>query len=160
MANGDLRQGIHSSILCERIELHGGPVTRATLPGGEVRYSAEAMVSWRVGERAVWRRGMLLGFSETMGPAVRGTVAADRDTVSVEDGRSDSGRWRHLDLVAVQASSSSLQLSLPGDGLVQLRFLDDSPRRWEMLMRRLIGEAYERAGWGGVVEFQPRIVTR
>ena len=94
-----------------------------------------------------------------MGPAMPGLITVDGETVAVDDGRPGSGRWRHLDLRAVQAASSSLQLSLPGDGLVQLRFLDDSPRRWETLMRRLIRDAWERGGRGRVVEFQPRIVA-
>ena len=134
-------------------------MTRATRDDGSVRYSARAEVSWRVSERAVRYRGVLRGFVETMGPAAPGTITVERDTVSVEDGRPGSGSWRLLDLGAVQAASRSLQLSLPGDRLVQLRFLGDSPRRWEILMRRLISDAYERAGRGRVVEFQPRITT-
>lgn len=134
-------------------------MTRATSQDGAVAYSARALVSWRISEEAVWHRGVLRGFSESMGPAVPGTIAVDREMVAVGDGRPGSGRWRHLDLRAVQAASSSLQLSLPSDGLVQLRFLDDSPRRWETLMRRLVGGAWERAGRGRVVEFQPRIVA-
>ena len=123
-------------------------------------YSARALVSWRTSEEAVWHRGVLRGFSESMSPELPGSIAVDGDTISVEDGRPASGGWRHVDLGAVQATSSSLQLSLPGDVLVQLRFLDDSPRRWETLMRRMISDAWERAGRGRVVEFQPRIVTR
>ncbi len=134
-------------------------MTRATRDDGSVQYSARAEVSWRASEQAVWYRGVLRGFVETMGPAAPGTITVDCDTVSVEDGRAGSGRWRHLDVRAVQAASRSLQLSLPGDRLVQLRFLGDSPRRWEVLMRRLITDAYECAGRGRVVEFQPRIVT-
>lgn len=134
-------------------------MTRATRDDGSVRYSARAEVSWRASEQAVWYRGVLRGFVETMGPAAPGTITVDRDTVSVEDDRVGSGRWRHLEVRAVQAASRSLQLSLPGDKLVQLRFMGDSPRRWETLMRRLISDAYERAGRGRVVEFQPRITT-
>ena len=123
-------------------------------------YSATVIVSWRVSESAVRYRGVLRGFTESMGPPARGTLTVDREEVAVEDGRRDSGRWPHLAVRAIQASSSSLQLSLPDDRLVQLRFLDDSPRRWEELIRHLLSEAYERAGRGRVVEFQPRIVTR
>lgn len=156
----DPQRDVSARDLCRRIDDLGGPMTRATAPDGTVGYSAPAMVSWRIAERAVRYRGVLRGYSESMGPAVEGTIAVDRDAVSVDDGRSDSGHWRHLDIGAVQASSSSLQLSLPGDRLVQLRFVGDSPRRWETLMRRLIVDAWERAGRGRVIEFQPRIVTR
>ena len=134
-------------------------MTRATRDDGSLAYSAHALVSWRDSEEAVWHRGALLGFAETMSPAVQGRITVDADTVAVEDGSPASGRWAHLDLHAVQAASSSLQLSLPGDELVELRFLADSPRRWETLMHRLIAGAWARAGRGRVVEFQPRIVA-
>lgn len=134
-------------------------MTRAKREDGTVVCSARALVSWRISEEAVWHRGALLGFAETMGPAEEGRIEVDAETVAVEDGRPASGRWAHLDLRAVQAASSSLQLSLPGDGLVELRFVGDSPRRWETLMHRLIADAWARAGRGRVVEFQPRIVA-
>lgn len=134
-------------------------MTRATREDGTVACSARALVSWRISEEAVWHRGALLGFAETMGPAGEGRIEVDAETVAVDDGRPASGRWAHLDLRAVQAASSSLQLSLPGDGLVELRFPGDSPRRWETLMHRLIADAWARAGRGRVVEFQPRIVA-
>ena len=151
---------VSAAELCRRLDEHGGPMTRATRDDGTLEYSAHARISWRVSERAVRYRGVLRGFAERMGPGAPGTVTVDRERIHVECGDRRSGSWRHLDLGAVQASSSSLQLSLPGDQLVQLRFVDDSPRRWETLMRRLITDAYERAGRGRVVEFQPRIVTR
>ena len=134
-------------------------MTRATRADGTVRYSARAEICWRISEQPVWHRGALLGFAESMGPKVPGTITVDGKAVLVDDGRPESGRWRLLDVRAVQAASKSLQLSLPGDGFVQLSFLNDSPRRWEILMRRLIADAYERAGRGRVIEFQPRIVT-
>ena len=158
-ADSILRETTNAAILSKRLDTHGGAMTRALQPGGVLMYSATVMVAWRISETAVRYRGVLRGFTESMGPPVRGTVTVDREEVAVEDGRRDSGRWRHLDICAVQVSSAALQLSLPDDRLVQLRFLDDSPRRWEELMRRLVTEAYQRAGRGGVVEFQPRIVT-
>lgn len=160
LAERDQRFDVSAADLCRRIDEHGGPITRATKEDGMLEYSAPARISWRVSEQAVRYRGVLRGFVESMGPAEPGTVTVDRERVHVECGGRGAGSWRHLDLGAVQASSSSLQLSLPDDQLVQLRFLDDSPRRWETLMRRLITDAYERAGRGRVVEFQPRIVTR
>lgn len=68
--------------------------------------------------------------------------------------------WPLLDIRAVQTSSSSLQISPQGGGVVQFRFQGDSPRRWEDLLRRTLREAYRRAGRGEILEFQPRIVTR
>ena len=158
-SENDIEFDIKASNLYRKLYEHGGPMTRATRADGTVRYSARAEICWRISEEPVWHRGALLGFAESMGPKAPGTIRVDSETVLVDDGRPASGRWRHLDIRAVQAASKSLQLSLPGDGLVELNFLNDSPRRWEILMRRLIRDAYERAGRGRVVEFQPRIVT-
>lgn len=157
----DLSFKIKPADLGRRICEHGGPMARATQADGTVRYSARADVSWRTSERPVWYRGELLGFAETMGPPFPATVTVDRETVSVDgDGSgAGSGRWSLLDIRAVQAASRSLQISLPGDRLVQFRFADDSPRRWEILLRLLISDAWEGAGRGRVVEFQPRIVA-
>lgn len=139
------------------------------------RHSARAMVSWRIGQEPIWRGGKLRGFAERMGAPLPGTATLDREAISIESSagpnpNSDavcqplpsrpSGRWDYLDLKAMQTSSSSLQVSLPGDRLVQLRFTDDSPKRWEDLLRQLIRAAYQRAGRGRVHEFQPRIAVR
>lgn len=157
--SNDILFDINAAELYRKIYEHGGPMTRATRADGTVRYSARAEICWRVSERPVWHRGALLGFAESMGPKAPGTVTVDSEAVVVDDGRPASGRWRLLHIRAVQAASKSLQLSLPGDGLVQLSFPNDSPRRWEILMRRLVADAHERAGRGRVVEFQPRIVA-
>ena len=161
----DMQYTINAAEICRKIYEHGGPISRATQEDGTVAYSAEARVSWRDSEAAVWHRGALLGFAETMGPAAPGRISVDADAVSVavsvsgKGGRRASGRWAHLDVRAVQAASSSLQLSLPRRKLVELRFVADSPRRWETLMQRLIADAWARAGRGRVVEFQPRVVA-
>jgi len=155
----DIQFDIKATDLYRKLYELGGPMPRATRADGTVRYSARAEICWRISEQPVWHRGALLGFAESMGPKAPGTITVDREAVLVDDGRPESGRWRLLDLRAVQAASKSLQLSLPGDGLVQLSFLNDSPRRWEILMRHLVTDAYERAGRGRVIEFQPRIVT-
>jgi len=67
--------------------------------------------------------------------------------------------WSLLEIRAVQTSSSSLQFSPRGGGLVELRFPYDSPLRWETLLRGALRRAYRREGRGEIVEFQPRIVT-
>ena len=114
-----------------------------------------------LGREADSVQGELAGaFSECLGETLPGSVEVSPEGVAIKHDDGGGGRWSHLELTAVQATSSSLQLSLPGDQLVQLGFPDDSPKRWEDLLRRLITEAYRRAGHGPVVEFQPRIVTR
>lgn len=132
------------------------------------RHSAHAIVSWRTGQEPIWRQGRLRGFAEKMGAPSPGTATLDREAISIEvsDAVGPSGharpygRWGYLELKAMQTSSSSLQISLPGDRLVQLRFTDDSPKRWEDLLQQLIREAYQQAGRGFVAEFQPRIAVR
>ena len=148
------------SALVEGVEAHGGPLTRATNPDGSVAYAADVSVSWRRSEDPVRYQGQLRGYSETMGEPAPAVLRADDDAVHVvsEDGSVES--WPFLQIRALQTSSSSLQLSLPGDRLVQFNFVSDSPRRWEDLLRHLVREAHRRAGKGIVVEFQPRIVTR
>ena len=147
------------SALVGLIESSGGPLTRARRPDGSIGYSAEVDISWRVAEEPVHHEGKLKGFSELMGEPSPGELSVDADSVTVRTEGEGEDTWRFLDVRALQTSSSSLQLSLPGDRLVQFRFREDSPRRWEDLMRHLLREAYRRAGKGNVVEFQPRIVT-
>ena len=151
---------VESSRLVKRIELHGGPMTRATQADGTVGFAADVMVSWRIAEDAVWHKGQLTGFTETMGEALPGAIEVDRDGITLTMTGEEDRRWEFLELRALQTSSSSLQLSLPGDTLAQFKFVEDSPRRWEDLLRRLVRDAYGRAERGFVVEFQPRIVTR
>ncbi|NNM34112.1 MAG: hypothetical protein HKO53_13645 [Gemmatimonadetes bacterium] len=141
------------------IEASGGPLTRARRPDGSIGYSAEVDISWRVAEEPVHHKGALKGFSEIMGEPAAGILTVDEDAVTVRTEGKGESEWRFLEIRALQTSSSSLQLSLPDDQLVQFRFRGDSPRRWEDLMRHLLREAYRRAGKGNVVEFQPRIVT-
>ena len=147
------------SALVGLIEASGGPLTRARRPDGSMGYSADVDVSWRVAEEPVHHRGELRGFSERMGEPVPGVLTVDESSVTVRTEADGEATWPFLEIRALQTSSSSLQLSLPEDRLVQFRFREDSPRRWEDLMRHLLREAYRRAGKGNVVEFQPRIVT-
>ncbi len=113
--------------------------------------------------------GELLGFVESLGAPREGVLAissrgaqplARREQGDSVMPRTVPGRWALLDIRAVQTSSSSLQISPKGGGVVQFRFQGDSPRRWEDLLRRALREAYRKAGRGEILEFQPRIVTR
>jgi hypothetical protein len=135
-----------------------GPLPRETRV--MVRQSGEeAPVRWG---------GELLGFAEAMGNPRTGKVAltdAELTLELVEENRNGGSpkeskkRWALLDIRAVQTSSSSLQFSPRSGGLVELRFPEDSPFRWEFLLREALRRAYRQAGRGEIVEFQPRIVT-
>ena len=129
----------------------------------------------RSGEESPVRwRGELLGFAEAMGEAVSGTVALSRGALTFTPdprppgsqdahgpaaGGQEEEIWPLLEIRAIQTSSSSLQFSPVGGGLVELRFPSDSPYRWESLLRHAVRRTYREAGLGEIVEFQPRIVT-
>jgi len=117
-------------------------------------------------EAPVWLGGELLGFAEAMGGAALGTLELSDEALTLRSragGGSEEGvppeSWPLLQIRAVQTSSSSLQFSPSTGGLVELRFLDDSPFRWETLLRDALQRAYGREGLGKIVEFQPRIVA-
>lgn len=67
--------------------------------------------------------------------------------------------WPLETLVAVQASSSSLQISRREAPLVAFRFQDDSIFLWEHLLHEALRDFYGRTGRGEIAEFQPRIVV-
>lgn len=147
--------------LADAIDAWGGPLTAATRADGKIRYEARARARWRVGEEAVRYRGRLVGFQERMGTPTAGVLRATGDRLEfTSDARVPTRTWPWLELRAVQTSSSRLQIRTGAGELVQFRFEADSPRRWELLVRRLVSRAYDRQGRGEVVEFQPRIVLR
>lgn len=141
------------------IDLHEEYIRGTFRPDVDFRRSARALVSWRTEERAIRYKGVLRGFAETMGDPTPGTVSARRDEVRIETPVTGREAWSYLELGALQASSSSLQLSLAGGRFVQFQFAGDSPRRWEEMLRALVRDAHRRAGRGQVLEFQPRIET-
>ncbi len=156
-ARGDVLRRATAKAVGDAVERHGGPWGRGAEAFRARGYEAAAMVSWRMDEEAIRRGGRLVGFAERMGPATPGSIRVNPSRVEIRDGTARG--WEHLEIRSMQATSSSLQLSFPGDRLAQLAFVADSPRRWETLMRGLIAEAHRRAGRGEVLEFQPRIVT-
>lgn len=148
--------------LVDAIEAHGGPRTAARSSGdGAVRYASDVEVRRSEGEEVpVRHRGEVLGFVERLGKPENGQLAADADGLSLLKNGDPVGRWNLMDIRAIQATSSALQISTRENQIFHFRFVDDSPRRWEELLRWLVSEAYRREGRGEVVEFQPRIVTR
>jgi len=112
--------------------------------------------------------GKLLGFAEAMGEPTQGTLQLTGEALILFGGTGEwdnshggdrAETWPLLDIRAVQTSSSSLQFSPSAGGLVQFKFTDDSPFRWETLLRNALRRAYRREGMGEIVEFQPRIVA-
>ncbi|RMH16711.1 MAG: hypothetical protein D6701_08460 [Gemmatimonadetes bacterium] len=143
--------------LIEAIDGHGGP-----LPPGRDGYAADALRRTASRHRPLKRRGRVLGFYEALGAPEAGVLAIDADTLRFRPTATEGevSEWRLLDLRAVQTSSAAVQVTDPRGTLVQFQFPVDSPRRWEQLLHRFLRAAYQRAGRGEILEFQPRIVTR
>jgi hypothetical protein len=114
------------------------------------RSGKEAPVRWE---------GELIGFAEALGPGAQGTLELSEDALVLRLDCGGSERWPLLDIRAVQTSSSSLQFSPVSGGLVEFKFPQDSPFRWEGILRECLRRVYRAAGKGEIVEFQPRIVT-
>ncbi|MFW6199099.1 MAG: hypothetical protein ACOC8K_00875 [Gemmatimonadota bacterium] len=126
---------------------------------------ARVRARWAVGEETVRFRGELLGFTERLGEASEMRLRLTTKTLELQDVEAggpvvERRRWDLLDLRALQASSSSLQIYTLSEELVHMRFLDDSAFRWETLLKETLRAAYRDAGRGEIVEFQPRITTR
>ena len=141
-----------------------------SVPGSTIpeapRNGTRVEVSHSGEESPVRWGGELLGFAEAMGEPTTGTLQLTEEALILRgggpaesEGEDPSKVWPLLEIRAVQTSSSSLQFSPSAGGLVQLRFTDDSPFRWEILLRKALRAAYRREGLGEIVEFQPRIVA-
>ena len=134
----------------------------ARQPDGSIEHRARAVLRRSQREDPVVHEGRLLGFVERMGDPTPGVVSVNDDAIRfVPEGSAEAGslEWPLMELRAVQTSSSALQIS-PGDAdIVQFKFTEDSPFRWEDLLRGLLGRAYKRAGRGEIIEFQPRILA-
>jgi len=151
---------VSTHVLTEAIDALGGPEPRARDPQGRIRYEAEVKVRVAREEAPVRFKGELLGFAEILGDPVAGVLEISPEALVLSASGGAVDRWPLLDIRAVQASSSSLQVSPREGGLIEFRFPADSPRRWEELLHLALREAYHRAGFGEITEFQPRISTR
>ena len=117
--------------------------------------------------------GDLVGFHEVLRPPRPGILELRRELLTFLPARGDRSRvngdasgitepltWRLLEIRAIQTSSKSVQIAPKVGGLVDFRFQGQSPMQWDGVLQRAVQQAYERAGLGEIVEFQPRIVTR
>lgn len=142
------------------IDARGGALSRAE--GSELRRTARVRLRLAEREEPVYYGGRLLGWFEKFGTGREGRLALDDTTVSFtpDDPKGPSHAWTLLDVRALQSSSSTVQISLPGDRISLFRFPADSSRRWEELFQEALRRAWLAAGRGEIVEFQPRIRAR
>lgn len=147
--------------LSEGIESRGGAVEAALDRDGTIRHEARVTARHMVSEEPVRFRGSLLGFCERNSPEERGILTVTGEVLSYRpDGATEPRRWSLLELRAVQTSSRSVQVRTPDGELLQFEFPQDSPRRWDELLRTLISRRWRQEGRGRITEFQPRITTR
>lgn len=143
----------------------------ATRPRMEEPLEARVVLRRVEEEVALPFDGEVLGFVERYGEERAGCLTLRADALvfdldhptgtegTGEGGDLSSWSWPLLELRAVGASSSSVQFMPSGGPAVELRFPDESPRRWEESLKRAVDLAWREAGRGHVVEFQPRIVA-
>jgi 1-acyl-sn-glycerol-3-phosphate acyltransferase len=153
-------RSVVASELAEAIAAFGGPMSRALQEDGRIRYAAKARARRSGREDPVYHAGALLGFSEQRGEAVDGELTALDEAVRFTPDDGAPREWTYLEISSLQASSSSVQIASDDGSVVQFKFPEDSSRRWEDLLRGLISRAWEGAGRGRVVEFQPRVLVR
>jgi len=150
--------------LVRRVNSEAEPVTGDPADGGDGSAGGieetPVRVRWGVGEDTVRYRGELLGFTERLGPRSEMRLRLTKNALELLGDADHRRRWNLMDLRAVQASSSSLQVYTLAQELVHFRFLEDSAFRWEALLQSTLRQAYLEAGRGEIVEFQPRITVR
>jgi DNA-directed RNA polymerase subunit RPC12/RpoP len=157
-APGGPTRAVPAWVLTEAIRAMGGPLTRAMGPDGSISDAARVLFRRSLSEEPVYFRGRLLGFCEMRSEEAEGELRIRDRTVSLVRGDGTES-WDLLDLLALQTSSSSVQISTRDGGVIQFKFVSDSSRRWEDLLRLLVARAWREAGRGEILEFQPRIIT-
>lgn len=149
-----------ASRLLEAIAVRGGPLPAARDEDGRIDYRARVSVRRAGGEEVIRHGGEVLGFVESFGPPRAGVLRVTDEALELTRDEVPRARWNLMDLQAVQASSSSLQIYTAARDLVQFRFESDSALRWQELLHAVLRKAYREAGRSEIVEFQPRISTR
>lgn len=112
------------------------------------------------GTETVYGRDGYLNRIELWGDEEPGTLELwPEGLVYTAEEEGGPARWPLNAIVAVQASSNSLQINRRDEPLVAFRFTDDSIMLWEDLLRAALRDFYGRTGRGEILEFQPRILT-
>lgn len=159
-------EGVERSVsarkLVERVTSFGEPVSGdgADDRGARLPRETRVRVRWAVGEETVRLGGELLGFTERLGAPSEMLLRLTASALELLGDADRRRRWNLMDLRAVQASSSSLQVYTLAGELVHFRFLEDSAFRWEVLLQETLRAAYRAAEKGEIIEFQPRITVR
>jgi hypothetical protein len=120
--------------------------------------AAERVIIRRVRQTMrVLRDGALLGWAERFGKRVKGTLALNANEVRMTAEDATAVTWALEHLVAIQPSSTSLQLRARGGAPISVSFLDASVLLWERWLQDAVQRRWRDLGRGEVHEFQPRI---
>jgi hypothetical protein len=118
---------------------------------------ASVVARYSVSEEPLHFKRKLLGFMERQGSRVPGVLRIAGRNLEFRKEAGESEVWDFLDIVALQASSSSIQISPRRGGVITFRFSGSSCRRWEEALKSRLRQVRHEAGDGEVAEFQPRI---
>lgn len=152
-------QEVLASRLVEAIDALDGPLPAARTDDGRIWYEAAVRVRRAVDEAACHHGDELLGFHERLGSSEKGVLRVTDDALELIRADTVRARWNLLDLRAVQASSSAIQVHTATGELVHFHFETDSAFRWEQLLYAVLRMVYREEGKGEIVEFRPRIAT-
>ncbi|MEX2527416.1 MAG: hypothetical protein WEA09_07240 [Gemmatimonadota bacterium] len=153
---------VPASVLSRALEEWGGALSTVSQdPESGLKAEADVRLKRGRGESVLHSRGQFLGFRERMADTETGRLILDPDKLCFQPSSGNSDVvWALRDVRGVQIASSALQLYLASRLLLHFRFVDDSCRRWDELLRHAIQEVWRDEGWGEIVEFQPRISVR
>jgi hypothetical protein len=124
---------------------------------------AQTRVLYSLAEREdpLHYRGRLLGFVERFGVGREGILALDLTHLRLlPTATTPPLIWPLEDLRSLQSSSSFLQITDTQETVVLLEFPEDSPRRWDEVLRGALQSRWSALGRGVITEYQPRIRTR
>ncbi|MEN8374458.1 MAG: hypothetical protein ABFS34_03330 [Gemmatimonadota bacterium] len=131
-----------------------------TQAGPESAIRADAVEATIAGpDEAVRRAGEVLGFRETQGETLRGTLRLYPGELRLDCDPEGERSWACEVITGIQSSSRLVQIKPRGSPVVTFRFLTGSPRLWEELLQLALRRLYAERGWGEIREFQPRIVA-
>lgn len=130
-------------------------------PGRGRRYTERVEARFARGQKAVRKRGAVLGFRARFGPTRPGTLSLTPEAIRFQcDDHVADREWALDALTAVQSSSDTLHFKARGEPVAEILALEGSVRLWTERIKAALRALYQRTGRGEIVEFQPRIVAR
>ena len=159
VSNGAQKEVVALSDLVGRVRDAGGAVASARGERGTLHHAAAARERRSTGEEPAYLDGQVIGFFERMTEGDDGTLVLRGDALEFKRGE-NTNLWPFARIRALQTASASVQISLEDGSVVQFEFEEDSPYRWEELLKHALRGWFVEQGRGRIVEFSPRITTR